>query len=179
MHPHRIRPLLEQAVEATCAYGQQLGVDFQFQGAVPDIVVTLDSDRFMQVMANLLSNAAKFSPPGGTVDIAAEQRSGGLRILVSDHGPGIPEEFRSKIFGKFSQADASDRRQKGGTGLGLSIVRAIMEKHGGQVGFDSLVGCGTTFHVSFPLPQEVDAPCAQAVAAALPKSNTSTTSGWR
>jgi DNA-binding response OmpR family regulator len=77
-----------------------------------------------------------------------------VRVLVSDRGPGIPEEFRAKIFGKFSQADASDSRQKGGTGLGLSIVRAIMEKHGGQVGFDSELGVGTTFYVTFPLAQE-------------------------
>jgi len=153
MQLHRIRPLLEQAVEANRAYGEQLGVQFQIQAAVPEVVVPLDSDRFMQVMANLLSNAAKFSPSGGTVDIAAEQRDGAVRIYVSDDGPGIPEEFRSKIFGKFSQADASDSRQKGG-GLGLSIVRAIMEKHNGQVGFESQVGFGTTFHVSFPMAQE-------------------------
>ena len=151
MQPHRIRPLLEQAVEANRAYGEQLGVQFQIQAAAPDAVVLLDSDRFMQVMANLLSNAAKFSPSGGTVEIGVEQRNGAVRICVSDHGAGIPEEFRSKIFGKFSQADASDNRQKGGTGLGLSIVRAIMEKHNGQVGFESQVGSGTTFHVSFPV----------------------------
>jgi len=115
--------------------------------------VPLDSDRFMQVMANLLSNAAKFSPHGGVVEITTEHGEGSLRVLVSDRGPGIPEEFRSKIFDKFSQADASDSRQKSGTGLGLSIVKAIMEKHGGEIGFETEVGAGTTFYVTFPAPE--------------------------
>jgi PAS domain S-box-containing protein len=150
LQPHRIRPLLEQAIEANRAYGEQLGVRFQIEGAVPDAIVPLDSDRFMQVMANLLSNAAKFSPAGGTVHIETQHREGAFRILVKDQGPGIPEEFRSKIFGKFSQADASDSRQKGGTGLGLSIVRAIMDRHEGDVGFETQLGRGTTFHVTFP-----------------------------
>jgi len=148
--PHRIRPLLEQAVEANRAYGDSLGVQFELRGEIPDRVVALDSDRFMQVMANLLSNAAKFSPSGGTVAITSEVRPGGVRINVTDQGPGIPEHFRDKVFGKFCQADASDSRQKGGTGLGLSIVKAIMEKHGGEVGFDTEIGRGTTFHVTFP-----------------------------
>jgi len=148
--PHRIRPLLEQAVEANRAYGDNLGVEFELRGDLPDRVVALDSDRFMQVMANLLSNAAKFSPRGGTVAITGELRTGGVRINVIDQGPGIPEHFRDKIFGKFCQADASDSRQKGGTGLGLSIVKAIVEKHGGEVGFDTEIGHGTTFHVTFP-----------------------------
>jgi signal transduction histidine kinase len=153
LQPHRIRPLLEQAVEATRSYGEQLGVRLQLRAPLSDAVVPLDSDRFMQVMANLLSNAAKFSPPGGVVEIMTEHGDGSVRVLVADRGPGIPEEFRSKIFGKFSQADASDSRQKGGTGLGLSIVKAIMEKHGGEVGFETQLGSGTTFHVSFPAPE--------------------------
>ena len=104
-------------------------------------------------MANLLSNAAKFSPHGGVVEITTEHGEGSLRVLVSDRGPGIPEEFRSKVFDKFSQADASDSRQKSGTGLGLSIVKAIMEKHGGEIGFETEVGAGTTFYVTFPAPE--------------------------
>ena len=150
LQPQRIQPLLEQAVEANRAYGDRFGVRFEIRGEVPDRMVALDSDRFMQVMANLLSNAAKFSPHGGTVEIATEVRDRGVRINVIDQGPGIPEDFRDKIFGKFCQADASDSRQKGGTGLGLSIVKAIVEKHGGEVGFDTQLGSGTTFHVTFP-----------------------------
>jgi len=153
LQPHRIRPLLEQAVEATRAYGEQLGVQLLLRGPLSDALVPLDSDRFMQVVANLLSNAAKFSPHGGVVEITTQHGDGSVRVLVSDRGPGIPEEFRSKVFDKFSQADASDTRQKSGTGLGLSIVKAIMEKHGGEIGFETEVGAGTTFYVTFPAPE--------------------------
>jgi PAS domain S-box-containing protein len=165
MQSHSIRTLLEQAVEANRAYGEQLRVRFEIQGEIPDAQIIADSDRFMQVMANLLSNAAKFSPSPGVVEVTVRKAQPGLRISVTDHGPGIPEEFRSTIFGKFSQADSTDSRQKGGTGLGLSIVKAIIEKHGGDVAFDSEIGRGTTFHVGFQLaPQaaasDAPAPCA-------------------
>jgi PAS domain S-box-containing protein len=155
--PYRVRPLLEQALEANRGYGEQLGVRFEVQGEIPDSVVRLDSDRFMQVMSNLLSNAAKFSPSPGIVEVAATRVEGTVRICVTDHGPGIPEDFRSKIFGKFCQADSSDSRQKGGTGLGLSIAKAIVEKHGGHIGFDTQIGVGTTFHVSFREAADVPA----------------------
>jgi signal transduction histidine kinase len=77
--------------------------------------------------------------------------SGSVRISVSDRGSGIPAEFQDKIFAKFSQADASDSRKMGGTGLGLSIAKAIVEKHGGEIGFRSNEGGGTTFHFDLPL----------------------------
>jgi PAS domain S-box-containing protein len=149
LQPHRIGPLLALALEANRHYGEQLGVRFEVLGEIPDCVVSADSDRFMQVMSNLLSNAAKFSPSPGTVQIRTTRQEGALRIDVIDHGPGIPEDFRDKIFGKFCQADSSDTRQKGGTGLGLSIAKAIVEKHGGQIGFHTQIGIGTTFHVTF------------------------------
>ncbi|MEO8627886.1 MAG: PAS domain S-box protein, partial [Betaproteobacteria bacterium] len=157
LQPHRVRPLLEQAVDATRAYGEQLHVSFKIVGEIPDLTILADSDRFMQVMANLLSNAAKFSPSPGVVEVRANRvgvARRAIRISVTDHGPGIPLDFRDKIFGKFSQADSSDSRQKGGTGLGLSIIKAIVEKHGGEVGFDSEIGSGTTFYVSFPEVRE-------------------------
>src|SRR5205814_7258276 len=72
------------------------------------------------------------------------------RVEVRDEGPGIPDEFRKRIFQKFSQADSSDARLKGGTGLGLSISRAIVERLGGQIGFDTQMGAGTTFYFEFP-----------------------------
>jgi CheY-like chemotaxis protein len=79
-----------------------------------------------------------------------------LRVEVRDRGPGIPEEFRKRIFQKFSQADSSDTRQKGGTGLGLNISRAIIERLGGSIGFDTRTGEGTTFY--FELPEWVEPP---------------------
>jgi signal transduction histidine kinase len=86
-----------------------------------------DADRLTQVLANLLSNAAKFSPRGETVRVSLGRRGDSLQLDVSDRGPGIPEEFRPALFQRFAQADSSDRRKKGGTGLGLSISKAIVE----------------------------------------------------
>jgi hypothetical protein len=95
----------------------------------------------------------KFSPTGGQVAIGAKLLGRRVRISVADRGPGIPEEFRSRIFGKFAQADSTDTRQKGGTGLGLSIVKEIVTRSGGAVSFDSVPGEGTVFHVDLPVQE--------------------------
>ena len=100
----------------------------------------------MQVMANLLSNAAKFSPRGGKVEISIARRKGNVRITVKDNGSGIPEDAQATIFERFTQADSSDQRAKGGTGLGLNIASAIVEKHGGTIGFTTEIGKGSTFY---------------------------------
>jgi DNA-binding response OmpR family regulator len=114
-----------------------------------------DADRLMQVLGNLISNAIKFSPPGGVVTLTVLDHDATLRLCVHDDGPGIPDEFRDRMFSKFAQADASDSRQKGGTGLGLSIAKRIVERHGGRIGFDSDThGGGTTFWVELQRWQE-------------------------
>ena len=94
----------------------------------------VDPDRFIQVVTNLLSNALKFSPPGAVVDVAAEQHGDNVRITVRDRGPGIPAEFKARIFQKFAQANGA--KQGTGTGLGLCIVREIVTRMHGQIGFD-------------------------------------------
>ena len=81
---------------------------------MPDAFVKGDSNRLAQVLANLLSNATKFSPEGETVEVSLTRREGNFRVSVSDHGPGVPDEFRDQIFDRFTQADATDTRQKGG-----------------------------------------------------------------
>ncbi|MFX9035049.1 sensor histidine kinase, partial [Acinetobacter baumannii] len=82
-----------------------------------------------------MSNACKHSPSEGTVTVAVERRGDHLHFSIKDQGPGVPEEFRSRIFERFAQADSSDRRRKGGTGLGLSIAKSIVERHGGRIGY--------------------------------------------
>ncbi|MBO1078754.1 response regulator [Roseomonas haemaphysalidis] len=144
--------LLEQAVESNRAYGAQFGVDFRLlprEGAA-EAAVYADAARIQQVLANLLSNAAKFSPPGGTVEAGVTVEAGDVVFRVRDHGRGIPAEFRNRIFQRFAQADSSDVRQKGGTGLGLSISKAIVEHHGGAIGFEDAPGGGTLFWFSLP-----------------------------
>jgi signal transduction histidine kinase len=118
--------------------------------------VRLDGDRIEQVLANLLSNAAKFSPRGGMVEVRVTRQPGCVRVAVTDHGAGIPAHFQERVFEKFAQADLSSSRQKGGTGLGLSISRAIIERHGGKIGFTTAPGEGTTFFFDLPewMPQE-------------------------
>jgi signal transduction histidine kinase len=104
----------------------------------------------MQVLTNLLSNAAKFSPPQSEVTVAAERRGAEVRVSVCDHGPGIPQEFRERIFQRFAQADSSSTRQREGTGLGLSISKAIIERMNGRIGFETQEGVGTTFFIDLP-----------------------------
>jgi signal transduction histidine kinase len=106
----------------------------------------------LQVIANLLSNACKFSPKGGSVTLSVARRGKAVRISVTDRGPGIPDAFRTRIFQKFAQAETADTRlvQGKGTGLGLSISKAITEALGGTIGFESEVGRGSTFYVDMP-----------------------------
>ncbi|HJV27491.1 MAG TPA: PAS domain S-box protein [Aromatoleum sp.] len=130
-------PLIRQAIEANRAYAEELGVKIELTGDPADASVYADPDRLAQVLANLLSNAAKFSPPGSAVEVSLERRNGSARVSVRDRGPGVPDAFRERIFEKFSQADASDTRQKGGSGLGLAITRSLIEGMGGRVGYDS------------------------------------------
>jgi len=158
-HRERVsaRRLLEQAIASNRAYGAQFDVRFEMVGdPAIDAAVYADVQRIQQVLANLLSNAAKFSPPGGAVEISLAVDEGNAIFHVRDHGPGIPEGFRNRIFQRFAQADSSDMRQKGGTGLGLSISRAIVEHHAGQIGFSEAEGGGTCFF--FSLPRLVERP---------------------
>ena len=142
--------LVKQSIEDNKGYAKQHDVTFVLKDFIPAAKVKADANRITQVIANLLSNAAKFSPQGGKVEVSVINHDDALRVCVTDHGPGIPQDFRDKIFGKFAQADSSDTRQKGGTGLGLNISRSIVEKHGGRIGFHTETGVGTTFHFDLP-----------------------------
>jgi signal transduction histidine kinase len=148
---HDLAGLLAAAVEANQPYGSRFEVEIVLAEVPHGVQVRLDADRMMQVLTNLLSNAAKFSSPHGQVTLGAESRAPDVRVSVTDQGPGIPKEFRERIFQRFAQADSSTTRQREGTGLGLSISRAIVERMGGRIGFESQEGVGTTFF--FDLPQ--------------------------
>ncbi|MBV8879366.1 MAG: response regulator [Planctomycetaceae bacterium] len=158
IRPMDLVALVEHALQATGDYARPLGVRFTLVEAPPSVQVLADSDRLTQVMMNLLSNAAKFSPRDASVDVGVRARGGLMRVSVRDRGPGMPEEFQKKIFQRFAQADTSDTRQKGGTGLGLSISKAIIERLGGRIGFDTKVGEGTTFYFELPTIPSGSAP---------------------
>jgi PAS domain S-box-containing protein len=151
--PVEATALAEQAVEANRAFAREYEVDLCLAGGAPAGKVWADPDRILQVMTNLISNAAKFSPRGGVVNVAVEAavagEPGGFRFSVTDHGKGISPEFQPRVFEKFAQSDTSSRHM-GGTGLGLSISKAIVERHGGRIGFASEPGVETTFFFDLP-----------------------------
>lgn len=151
-----IVPIITQSLEDNAAYAAQYNVKFKLNTHIRDDVrVNVDAQRLQQVLANFLSNAAKFSPPDEVVELRIEYLYNTIRVSVIDKGPGIPEEFRSRIFQKFSQADSSDTRQKGGTGLGLSICKEIIERTGGKIGFVSDGINGSQFYFDLPTEEYV------------------------
>jgi len=132
-----VMPFIEQVVEDNTAYSEQYGVKFIITQKVKNVYVLADKERLTQVMVNFLSNAAKFSPKEGNVEVSVDRQQGWIRVSISNHGPSIPKEFYPRLFEKFTQSDSSDSRQKGGTGLGLSIARGIINKHKGKIDFNS------------------------------------------
>jgi PAS domain S-box-containing protein len=142
--------LLQQSVEGNAGLAGKCGIRFVLEPVSADDRVLADPDRLMQVVANLLSNAAKFSPPGAEVRIRVRPSSTTTRVEVADSGAGIPEAFKAHIFEKFAQADASATRRFEGTGLGLSIARKLMEAMGGSIGFASIVDQGSVFYIELP-----------------------------
>ncbi len=141
--------LLSLAEEQNALYAEQKGATIELEPLDHDVKVEVDKARFAQVMSNLLSNAAKYSPPGGKITISADASDRSVRIKIRDRGPGIPTGFRDRIFQRFTQAN--DSGQKAGTGLGLSIAKAIVEAHRGTIGFDTVEGQGTTFFFDLPV----------------------------
>jgi signal transduction histidine kinase len=146
-----VRSLVEKTVEAMKGFaeGHAVRIRIEDSGTVAD--VRADADRLAQVVTNLLSNAVKFSPPDNEVVVTIEKPADIVRISVRDRGPGIPADFKSRIFERFAQAEATNARRQGGTGLGLSIVKQIVDRLGGEVGFVDATGCGTIFHVELPV----------------------------
>lgn len=110
--------------------------------------IVCDDDRILQALSNLVGNAVKFVPEGGTVTVSAIVDGGEVQISVADTGPGIREEMLSTIFERFSQLGSNDRR---GLGLGLYISKMLVEAHGGRIWVDSKIGEGSTFHFAIPI----------------------------
>lgn len=143
------------AISANQSYAAQFDVNLAMSSQLDEPVrVVADEWRLQQVLANLLSNAAKFSPKGGRVEVSISLSNQTAKVMVKDFGVGIPDDFKTHIFQKFSQADASDTRQKGGTGLGLAISKELIERMGGHIGFDSESGAGSTFYFELPIIED-------------------------
>ena len=148
LKPLDLFELCQTAVHGIQSYAlrYQVQVETQLLQQSP-VMVQADQLRLRQVLDNLLSNAVKFSPPDSTVILRLSQQNDMVLVEVIDQGQGIPDQFKPRIFEKFSQADASDSRSKEGTGLGLTICKRIIESHGGQIGFSSTEHVGTQFWI--------------------------------
>jgi PAS domain S-box-containing protein len=142
--------LVRESMLLNKGFGERFQVRFEAREGMPASRVHADRKRLLQVMTNLLSNAAKFSPEGGVVEISGADVGPNVRVSVHDRGSGIPEAFRHRIFGRFTQADSTATRQKGGTGLGLAICKRLIELMHGRIGFDDRPGGGTTFWFELP-----------------------------
>lgn len=152
--PVDLNSIIQQSVEAMQGFAQQYQTKLVYLSppSSPQIVMA-EAGRISQVLHNFLSNACKFSPPGGEVEVLLEQDEKGFVTYVIDHGQGIPPEFKDRVFSPFAQANTSNTRQQGGTGLGLSICKTLIEKMAGRIGFESHPGQGCRFWFHLPHPQ--------------------------
>ena len=144
------RDLMIQAVEAMQMMAEQAQITLVTETLTAELLA--DPDQILQTLTNLLSNAIKFSEPGSMIWLRAQMHSDRIQIQVQDQGRGIPVDKLQTIFERFQQVDASDSRKKGGTGLGLAICRKIIEQHDGKIWAESVLGQGSTFHITLPLP---------------------------
>ena len=132
------------------------GHEFVLQLPEEPLAASADREKLGQVLANLLDNAVKFSPNGGTVTVEAHRRAGRVEVRVVDEGQGIPEDERERIFSKFHRSDSSPRGQSG-AGLGLFIARGLVRAMGGRIWVDSAEGGGSSFAFELPLAEAVPA----------------------
>ncbi len=156
--PADLLALVRRALDDNEGYARRHDVHLRLLTDVREAAVYGDEHRLLQVLANLISNAVKYSPKDGEVWVSVLPHAGGFRVAVRDYGSGIPDEFRSRIFQRFAQADSSDTREKGGTGLGLSITKAIIEKHGGSLDYTTEIGAGSEFFFDLAA-QRASPPC--------------------
>lgn len=145
-----LMPLVQQTIESNSTLPEETGISIELLESLPGVRVNCDAERLMQALTNLLSNAVKFSPANSRVEVRVLRQAPMIRIMVTDYGPGIPEDLHDEIFEKFTQAGTIPSQRKGGIGLGLSIAKLIIEQHDGRIDFESGSGLGTMFFIELP-----------------------------
>jgi signal transduction histidine kinase len=144
--------VLDSAVTLHAERAGREGIRLSLQTEPGEITITADERRLRQVVLNLVSNAVKFTPPDGRIDISARRRNDHIEVAVTDTGPGIAAGDLERIFEEFEQT--ADGRQAEGTGLGLPLSRRLVELHGGRLWAESEPGRGSTFRLTLPVHQE-------------------------
>ncbi|MFE1245340.1 ATP-binding protein [Fictibacillus sp. NPDC058756] len=150
---HSILPIIEDVIDVQKINSHKHA--FEVELKTENLSVFGDKDKLSQVFVNLMSNAVKYSPEGGKVQVILKSNENHLIIHVKDEGLGIPKAALQNLFTKFYRVDNSDRRKIGGTGLGLAIVKEIVKAHNGHISVDSILGEGSTFTIKFPLIEDV------------------------
>ena len=152
-----VNELIQNAISGSQGYAQGYSITLNYLAkAGDDYNLMADAHRLRQVMDNLISNAIKYSPQAGHVDIFTEHRAGKIRICVRDYGEGIPEQYQTIIFEKFTQVDSTDQRARSGTGPGLSICKDIISAHHGQIGFENMPDGGALFWFELELVEQTE-----------------------
>jgi signal transduction histidine kinase len=154
--PERLSPIVDEACELFAIEASRRSISVGRR--VPPVTVLCERDLVIRVLANLLGNALKFTPPGGSISVFAEERDHEVEVRVSDTGCGMSAEDLEHVFDRYWQRYHSDRR---GSGLGLYIARGIVEAHGGRIWVESELGVGTTFHFTLKRAHAADAPTAE------------------
>ena len=141
---------VDEVVEAMEGFAAQYDVKIKAENTAPEAIVKGDKVRLTQVLTNLTANAVRYSPPGGEVVISISQSGSLVRFAVIDKGPGVPHDFKNRIFSEFAQAESGSLYGKGGTGLGLNISKRIVERHEGRISFISDPDVETSFYFDIP-----------------------------
>ena len=140
--------LLARVAQTYGDVAARAGVELHVEVASGLPLLDVDAEQLTRALGNLVSNALRYTPPGGQVTLRAERAPGGVALVVADTGIGIAAEHLPNLFERFYRADEARHQVAGGSGLGLAIVRSIIEAHGGEVEVRSTVGQGTTFTVT-------------------------------
>ena len=151
IQPQVLNPLIEQAVEASKPALAAAGHELTVRVVDPAAMVNVDPARLVQILTNLLNNAAKYTPPGGKIDLKSMVEGQAVVVEVTDNGVGIPEADIGRLFEMFSQLPHTLLRAQGGLGIGLALARRLVEMHGGTIVARSKgLGCGSTFRITLP-----------------------------
>lgn len=156
MQEESLALLIQKALENNRVYEEKYAVRFNVSALPSDMIIDVDASRFMQVMDNMISNAAKFSEPGKTIDISVYHVDGRYGVSIKDEGAGIAKEIKANIFKRYSKLHGRAGGEKEGSGLGLYISKNIVESMNGSIGFDSELGKGSTFWFELPAIKVVD-----------------------